>query len=174
MGKFEWMRTTPALVLGEERWDSGLEAMQHYGVQIRWPLDQPLAIEILREQLQMEGFEVSSRNVFMDGLHSALDLVVLRHGAQADYGLVYDSGDVVAVLEVEGIGLFGKRRPKMIQATFDKVKAVNQGIFCAYVVLLQEEVADHKVSEEVPGYPTFRIYWSRRCIQRMQHYVCQE
>jgi len=162
LGPNEWMSTTPVRVLGEERWDSGLEAMQHYGVQIRWPLDQALVIKMLREHLQAEGFLVSPWKVVISSVDSEWDLLVLRRGSQSVHRLVYDSSEVLAVLEVEGIGPFDKRGPKRIRARFDKVRSLNRNIFCAYVLGLKREThIRRKVSDDILGYPGYNLSWHK-------------
>ena len=60
-----------------------------------------LTIELLRKELVKLGFNVSNRDVFIEGISYELDLLVVKSGKQPKENIAYCPDDVLAVLEIK-------------------------------------------------------------------------
>ena len=116
-----------------------------------------LTTEQMREKLIQKGFNVSRRDVFIEGVPYEMDLLVLREGEPSDC-LLYKPEQVNAVLEVKFRGTYGKDAIKGIKRKFDAVKKVRADIKCLYVTLSENMKYKYRVTSKKLGYPVFELF----------------
>jgi hypothetical protein len=120
-----------------------------------------LTVEVLKSHLEKNGFFVSNRDVFIRGVDSEIDLLVIRRNATPRYNLIFESDDVVAALEVKNYGSFGKDSISQIRTAFDKIKSQNTNIFCCYITLLERESYKYRITSKMLGYPAYTIFFHK-------------
>ena len=94
-------------------------------------------MEVLKSHLGKIGFSLSNWDVFIKGVGSEIDLLVIRKAATPQYDLIYEPHDVIAAFEVKKRGSYGEEGTSNIRTTFDKIKSINPNIFCCYIALLE-------------------------------------
>ncbi len=90
-------------------------------------------MEMLRELLKNNKICVSPRNVFIRGIPSEIDLLILRRTVTPSWNMLYDPSDVKYALEVKKSGAFGKGTIEKVKALFGTIRRINPKICCAYV-----------------------------------------
>jgi len=94
-----------------------------------------LTIELVREKLIKEGFNMSNRDVFIKGIPYELNLIILKKCEKAQKNLLYEPGQVIAVLEIKFRGIYGESDIKNIRKVFNSIKKVNRKIKCIYLTI---------------------------------------
>jgi len=117
-----------------------------------------LTIELIKKELRAEGFNISNRDVFIEGVPHELDLLIAKEGRQPVENLLYLSDDVVAVLEVKLIGGFGKEAIQRTKEIFDTTKKVNNNIECFYVTVSERTNYKWRMTKENLGYECFELF----------------
>jgi len=118
-----------------------------------------LVIEILRRAFEERGIGTSCPNVYLKGLSFEVDLIIPRRGANVEFEILYNSADVLAVLEIKTSGLFSKEDSSRIGSLFRAVQSINPRIFCAYVTLSERQSYKYKATEENLGFPVYTLTW---------------
>jgi hypothetical protein len=118
-----------------------------------------LTVEVIRQHLEKHGFCVSSRDVFIKGVNSELDILVVKKPAAPKHGIIYEPSDVVCALEIKNHGAFGEKTTLDLKETFREIKSKNPGILCCYVTLLERETYKNKVTSEKLGYPAYTVFY---------------
>jgi hypothetical protein len=134
------------------------EAKEKFGPDYPKKFGGAYAIEILRDELDHEGgIETSGRDVYVRGVHSEIDLLVLRPNAKPLSNLLYEPHEVAVVLEVKKTGSFGKQGRDKIEADFKQFKTT--GVKCAYVTFQEGRNYKWRPTEEIIGAPVFTLAW---------------
>ncbi len=97
-----------------------------------------VAVEILRQVLLKEGFPVSQRDCFIDGIPIQFDLFITKPNAQPSWGLLYAPNDVLVALEVKQVGAFPDTIKK-VNHDFGELTGKCPHIICAYVAIEERE-----------------------------------
>jgi len=118
-----------------------------------------VTVEIIKRALEKSGIRTSSRDVFIKGVPIEIDLLVPRTGAVADYDIVYEPQDVLIVLEIKSAGAFGESTIKSVKKRFQRIREINQKIYCAYVTLAERIGYRWAISEEKTGFPSYTLFW---------------
>jgi len=96
-----------------------------------------LTVEILRKELIRRGFNVSNRDVFIEGSPNEFDLLILKKGERAKANLLYTPKQVVAAFEIKFSGAF-PGDPEKINSNFQSVKKINKKIRCVYLAISED------------------------------------
>jgi len=116
-----------------------------------------LTIEVLRKELTKLGFNVSNRDVFVEGVLNELDLLIVKAGKQPEENILHRSDDVLAVLEIKFRGSYGKASFNKIREVFDSVKRANNRIECFYISVSENKNYKYRVTRENLGYDCFEL-----------------
>jgi hypothetical protein len=127
-----------------------------------------LTVEVLKSHLEENGFTTSNRDVFIRGVDSELDLLIIQKDAKAQYNLIYKPNDVVAVLEIKATGAFGKNATAQIKATFDKIKSKYPSVFSCYVTLQERKSYKYRITSKGLGYPAYTIFFHKGQREKFQ------
>lgn len=116
-----------------------------------------LTIELLRKELAKLEFNVSNRDVFIEGVTNELDLLIAKAGRQPKENLVYCPEDVLAVLEIKFRGSYGKTSVNKIREVFDFIKRLNKNIQCCYISVSENKNYKYRITKENLGYNCFEL-----------------
>ena len=116
-----------------------------------------LTIELLRKELVRLGFNVSNRDVFIEGIPYELDLVVAKSGKWPEENTVYYPDDVLAVLEMRFRGSYGRGSIDKVRRVFDSIKNANKKIECFYISISENKNYKYRVTRENLGYDCFEF-----------------
>jgi len=116
-----------------------------------------LTVEVIRHALKDNGIPVSGRDVFIRGIPIEFDLLVPRLGTPCPADeILYEPGDVIAVLEIKASGLFDHNSKKRIEDCRKEVLRANPNIFYGYVTLSERKGFHEKnFREDDWAYPLF-------------------
>ena len=109
-----------------------------------------VAVEILRHALQKEGFSVSQRDCFIDGIPIQVDLFITTPDAQPIWNLLYAPDDVLVALEVKQVGAFPGTFTK-VKSDFDSLLEACPHLTCAYVAIEERKDYSQAVTTENIG-----------------------
>jgi hypothetical protein len=118
-----------------------------------------VTVELIRDALSKMGMKVSPRDVFIQGVPLEIDFLLTTPGAQSKVNLIYEPKDVLAAFEVKTLGCFGEGSIKSIKNNFELIKAVNRGIYCAYVSLAERKGYKWAATDDNIGSHTFTLFW---------------
>jgi hypothetical protein len=118
-----------------------------------------VTVEILRRFLRRNGFPVSARDVYINGLPVEIDLLIPKRRAAPKYGILYEPEQVACVLEVKKSGTFGANDVKKIKKDFRMVRRVARIIRCAYITLEERETYRHRATDGNIGSPCYSLFW---------------
>ena len=122
-----------------------------------------VAIEVIRGELQAHGFEVSPRDVFIDGLPIEFDLLITRSRITPEDGVLYAPRDVLAVFEIKTAGSFGEETVNRVKMCFEQVQGANPAILCVYLTLEERESFSWKVTcDNIPGRAYTLFWWNQK------------
>jgi hypothetical protein len=108
-----------------------------------------VTIELLRKEFEELDLNVSNRDVFVEGVPYELDLLITKKGTTAEANVVFDSKDVLAVLEVKFSGSYGKKNIDHVKAVFNSVTASNNSIKCFYLSISENSRYKYRATTEV-------------------------
>lgn len=122
-----------------------------------------LTIEILRKELRKLGLNVSGRDVFILGIPNELDLLIPKRDKNPEENLIYNSNDVLAVLEIKFRGSYGKDRKgrtptEKLKMVFDSIREKNNGTKCFYVTISENERHKYRITEGDLGHACFELF----------------
>ncbi|MFZ0945613.1 MAG: hypothetical protein WB930_18045 [Syntrophobacteraceae bacterium] len=109
-----------------------------------------VAVEILRHALQKEGFPVSQRDCFIDGIPIQVDLFITKPDVQPIWDLLYAPDDVLVALEVKQTGAFPGAITK-VKSDFDSLLEACPRLTCAYVAIEERNNYSQAVTTENIG-----------------------
>jgi hypothetical protein len=115
------------------------------------------AIEVLRAELQEEGVQTSSRDVYVKGFSSEIDLLVPHNGASPWLELLYEPRDVAVALEVKKTGTYGEKGRDKIKDDFTRLDKL--GVQCAYITFEERVSYCYRPTSEWLGFPCFALAW---------------
>ena len=117
-----------------------------------------LLAETVKSHLENEGFKVSNRDVFIQGIKNELDLLILKPNARSISNLCYDVNEVLAVLELKKRGAIGYQTRINVKNLFDTIVEMNSNIRCVYLTLTERKTYTFRVSEEELGHAVFELF----------------
>lgn len=94
-----------------------------------------ITIELLRRELIKEGFNVSNRDVYIEGVNHELDLLILKAKERAKENLLYNPSQVVAIFEIKFSGIYSVSDIDNIKKAFSSIKKINREIKCVYLTV---------------------------------------
>ena len=118
-----------------------------------------LMIEVLKSHLEKAGFSASNRDVFIKGVKSEIDLLVIRKDAIPQYDLIYNPNDVIAAFEVKRSGSYGEQEVYKIKNTFDRIREKNSNIFCCYITFKERKNYKYKITSEKLRYEAYTLFF---------------
>jgi hypothetical protein len=107
-----------------------------------------MTIEVIKEALEKEGFNVSERDSFIKGVTNEIDLMIIKKNAKPIFKSYYDPQDVLAVFELKFRGTFGESDIKHIKEMFSHVRNVNPQIKCIYLTIYENQKYKNKATNE--------------------------
>jgi hypothetical protein len=125
----------------------------------RTKLTGALAIEAVRNHLLKSGFTVSARDVFINGIPTEFDMLVVRPTAKPAFGIVYKPADVTAVLEIKFSGAYSQQVLPHLRQLFDRVKAAHRHIQCIYLTVCERRTYKYRITSKALGWPAFTLNW---------------
>jgi hypothetical protein len=125
----------------------------------RTKLTGALAIEVMRRHLHEAGIPVSARDVFLRGNPTEFDTLVVRASARPLCGIIYDPGDVAAILEIKYSGIYSQDVPTALRKSFQTVKAQHPHIQCVYLTVCENPRFRFRITTATLGFPAFTLYW---------------
>ena len=117
-----------------------------------------LTIELLREEFLKLGLNVSNRDVFIEGLHNELDLIIAKANKNPIENLIYLPSDVLIVFEIKFRGSYGASQLKKTIKVFDSIKRINNKIECIYVTISERANYIYRLTTETLGYDCFELF----------------
>ena len=120
-----------------------------------------LTVEIIREHLEREGFPVSARDVFIEGLPVEIDLLITEAGIKPDHGILFKPEDVLVVFEIKFSGSYGEETRARLKGHFEEITAMHNHIRCAYVTVVERWTYKYKIDPEFlgPNFGAFTLNW---------------
>ncbi|MGA2543097.1 MAG: hypothetical protein ABSG78_16225 [Verrucomicrobiota bacterium] len=125
----------------------------------RTKLTGALAIEAVRHQLLKSGFTVSGRDVFIGGIPTEFDTLVVRPTAKPAFGIVYNPSDVAALLEIKFSGAYSQQVLPHLRQLFDRVNRAHPHIQCIYVTVCERRTYKYRITSKALGWPSFTLNW---------------
>lgn len=125
-----------------------------------------LTVEVVRSKLAEKGFNLSHRNVFIEGVPYEIDLLVLKEKVPNNhiiYNIIYKPEDVKAVLEIKFRGVYGKTALEKIKKTFD---SIDRKIKCFYITVSENKNYKYRVTNKNLGYPVFELFTRTTTLER--------
>ena len=120
-----------------------------------------LTVELIREALFEEGFNVSERDVFINGIPIEIDLLIAQKGISPIKRIQYKPEDVLVVFEIKCRGTFGENSIKNIFNNFKIIKLNKKNIQCIYVTLSDRKNYKWKATEKNINAPVYTLFWHR-------------
>ncbi|MBN1327889.1 MAG: hypothetical protein JXA54_00320 [Candidatus Heimdallarchaeota archaeon] len=117
-----------------------------------------LFVEIIKDALLKEGFQVSNRDVFIKNFKSEIDLLIVKKNAKAYYNLIYSPEDVLFALELKVNGSYGESTITNLKNIFDNIKQNNPNINCVYLTFTERITYKYKVTEGNIGYKVVELF----------------
>jgi hypothetical protein len=125
----------------------------------RTKLTGALAIEAVRHHLLKSGLTVSARDVFIRGIPTEFDTLVVRPKARPAFGIVYNPCDVAALLEIKFSGAYSQQVLPKLRQLFDRVKRAHQHIQCIYLTVCERRTYKYRIESNALGWPAFTLNW---------------
>ncbi len=89
-----------------------------------------LTTELIRTELLKQRFNVSNRDVFIEGIPNELDLLIVQAGKNLKEKIFYSPDDILVVFEIKFRGAYGEKQKNSIKEIFDNIKRKNENIEC--------------------------------------------
>ncbi len=118
-----------------------------------------ITVETIKRALENHNIFTSPRDVFIKGIPIEIDLLIHKRGVVPDNGILYKSQDVISVLEIKNLGSFGETTVNNIKKNFQRIKQLNNKIYCIYVTLTERKGYRWAISEENIGFPSYTLFW---------------
>ena len=128
-----------------------------------------LTVELIRRALQEEGVSTSARDVFIAGVPIEIDLLIPRRDAKCRNGILYDAGDVLAVVEIKNAGSFGDKTIETVRRTFKRITETGQSIRCCYLTLAERKGFKWAVTSVNCGGNAYTLFWYNGSGQNLRH-----
>ncbi len=116
-----------------------------------------LTVELLRNELIGLGYNVSNRDVFIEGVPNELDLLIARKDNEPQENLVYLPKDVLVVFEIRFRGSYGKDLLPRLKKVFGSIRELNRKIECFYVSISENENYKHRITKKDLGFDCFEL-----------------
>ena len=116
-----------------------------------------LTTELIRTELLKHGFNVSNRDVFIEGIPNELDLLIVKADKNPKENLLYSLDDILVVFEIKFRGTYRENQKNSIKRIFDNGKRKNENIECFYITISENIKYRHRVTSENLGYDCFEL-----------------
>jgi len=117
-----------------------------------------MTVEVVKNFLEKEGFRVSGKDSFVEGIPNEIDLLILKKDAKPIFNSYYKSEDILVVFELKFTGLFGKGDIEHISKMFENVKIVNSEIRCVYLTIYENQKYPHKATNKNINGEVFELF----------------
>jgi hypothetical protein len=118
-----------------------------------------VAVEIVQDALVGEGFNVSERDVYIQGIPIEIDVLIARQGVIPEKRILFKKEDVFAALEIKSRGTFGEKSIKTIASNFNAIKEASKSIVCIYLTISDRESYKWKATEKNIDAPVYTLFW---------------
>lgn len=118
-----------------------------------------LTVELIRNALLKKGFNVSGRDVFINGFPVEIDLLISKKGISPENRILYKPEDVLAIFEVKSRGAYGENSIKSIFNNFKLIKQGTKSIHCIYITLAERKNYKWKATEQNINSPVYTLFW---------------
>jgi hypothetical protein len=135
-----------------------LRAMEEFEVKCK-KFSGAITTALIREALLEEGFNVSERDVFIDGIPIEIDLLIAQKDASPINRIRYDPKDVLVVLEIKSRGTFGENACRRISTNFNIIKQTKNNICCIYITLSERKNYKWRATEKEINAPVYTLFW---------------
>jgi len=122
--------------------------------------DGAVAVEIIRDALQSEGFNVSEKDVYIQGIPIEIDLLIARQGVFPERRILFRPEDVLVALEIKSRGAFGEQALTTIAKNFKMIKKACKSIKCIYVTISERKSYPKKPTYENINAPAYTLFWN--------------
>ena len=116
-----------------------------------------LTTELIRTELLKHRFNVSNRDVFIEGIPNELDLLIVKADKNPKENILYSPDDILVVFEIKFRGTYGENQRNSIKKIFDNIKRKNKNIECFYITISENIKYRHRVISENLGYDCFEL-----------------
>lgn len=104
--------------------------------------------EFIKRYLEEEGFNVSNRDSFIEGVPNEIDLMILKKDAKQIFNSYYKPEDVLAVFEIKYWGSYGKSTIESLRKMLAHVKRINPKIKRIYLTLAERIDSKNRIKTE--------------------------
>jgi len=118
-----------------------------------------LAVEIVRDALIAEGFNVSRRDVYIKGIPIEIDLLIARQGVTPDRGILFYKDEVLVALEIKSRGTFGEASIRSIAGNFSAIREASKGIHCIYLTISERKSYKFRATKGNINAPVYTLFW---------------
>ena len=134
-------------------------ATEEFGIKCK-KFSGAITVELIREALLEEGFSVSERDVFINGIPIEVDLLIAQKDISPVNRIQYKPEDVLVVFEIKGRGTFGENSIKSIFNNFKIIKQNKESIHCIYVTLSDRKSYKWKATAKNINAPVYTLFWN--------------
>ena len=138
---------------------------QFQEIESYFPIDRPmnkligaLFAELVKFYLKTEGFCVTNRDIFIKGLPTEIDLMIVKKETRNKYDLIYDPNDILVVFELKKNGAYGKKDLEIYKNLFSNIRSLNKNIKCIYLTFTERTSYTYRITEEKLGFPVFELF----------------
>lgn len=135
-----------------------LRATEEFGIKCK-KFSGAITAELIREALLVEGFNISERDVFIDGIPIEIDLLITQKDSSPKNQIRYNPNDVLVALEIKSRGSFGKNSTRSILNNFEIIKQTQKTIQCIYITLSERKNYKWRATEENINAPVYTLFW---------------
>ena len=99
-------------------------------------------------------------SVFIEGISSEFDLLILKPDTKPEENILYTPNDVLYCLEIKFRGSYSEKTIHQIKNIFDKVKKVNDTIKCIYLTVSESRKYKYRITKQRLGneYECFELF----------------
>ncbi len=117
-----------------------------------------MTIEVIKKFLKGEGFDVSERDCFIQGVSNEIDLLIFKKDTTPIFNSYYKPEDVLCVFEIKSRGLYGESDINHIKTMFENVRKVNPKIKCVYLTVYENQKYKYKATKENINGEVFELF----------------
>ena len=133
-------------------------ATEEFGIKCK-KFSGAITVELIRKALLEEGFNVSERDVYINGIPIEVDLLIAQKGISPLTRIQYRPEDILVVLEVKSRGTFGENSIKSISNNFKIIKQAQKNIHCIYITVSDRKNYKWKATEKNINAPAYTLFW---------------
>lgn len=116
-----------------------------------------MTTEIIRKYLAQK-FNLSQKDVFIKGLSSEIDLLLLKKNVD-NKKILYEFDEVLAILEIKFRGPQSKEGIIALKKMYDTIKKIKPSIECIYIAIQESEKYKYKITKFNSGFDVFELFY---------------